>query len=470
MPGSRPSKQDTGTSVTSFVESGGTLTESGKTYAVGLAWARVTDNSKIVAQAKAAAPLNGADLFVVRKPGRIQYGLGSRLTGHKEGMAPLASLLADVVDGNFIGAFSVSDGIYLVAVRDDQVLAGFDRLIQERDEAFEVFHDMFVVSQWGQAIAPKDWNLEGTTASTLSDLLTGAKSKSKLESVSSKQLLIKVAGTVGALALLYLGYSQYQNYEQDQATQAAAKIVADQQAEQERENQQRMAIKIPPMPWEGKPYGALVVASCVDAVLKAPISVAGWQPQSVSCTGDDSVPQNWRIVVVLKRDGGTINWIAPVYNHDDFKPSVTQDNAGNALVSWPLEPVPKAGYNKDSPTSTAVLARRYMTTQFEEVFEPIDLHDDSGVKIQVPAKTGSAKHDVLLERHLAFSFHTSHSPKDYQAILAPIPAFVATMVKLDVAKWSWTVEGTIYERIPLPAELQGHNKAPVRAGDTSSHS
>lgn len=454
---------ETDVPATQFVESGGVLAVNGKTYAVGLAWAGVPEGTKsAVVVARAAAPGNGADLLCVRKPGRIQYGLGSRSTGHKPGMAPLASFLADILDGNFVGAFETPDGYYVVAIREDQILAGYDQLIADKDHAFDMFHEIFVGSKWAQSAAPKEWIIEGTQANSLEDILTASKPKTVLETVSRKGSILKIAGVAATVIGIYLGWSQYSQWHEQKVLAEQAAQAAEAQRISDEAARTRAMFKVPPMQWEGKPFGAPMIQACADAILKAPITVPGWQPRTVSCVGDDSSPQAWTVAVTFKRDGGTLNWIAPYYNHDGFKPPITQNQAGDAIVSWPLADVHAETFDKSSPTTPSALARRYLSTQFEEVFQPIELVDAAGIPFQTPDPSGRGgpKRNVILEHHLAFSLRTSHDPRDFLQILGPISAMVANSVQLDVPTWTWTIQGTIYEKLPLPKDLQVSASAP----------
>ena len=459
-------KPDGATAPAQFTESGGNVGVGGKTYAVGLLWYSVTDSAKVTAEARASAKEKGADLVCIRKPGKTQYGLGAKSTGHKSGMAPLAAFLSEVVEGNFVGVFECDVGYYLVAVREEKVLANTDRVFATQAEADEAFHELAVAMDWTQRIAPKEWNAEVTASSTLEELLQGAKPRSKFEPISNSGLYIKVV--IAALVLVGLGfaYEQYASYEEAQQEAAAAAAAAEQARVAAEKRNLASQVKLPPYQWEGEQYGIDMFIACSDAIIAAPINVPGWTPVSVTCSapvpaavpGQPGAPQKWTVAVAFKRDGGTMNWFGPALNKPDFRPSVVQTGAGDAVVSWPL-PDTANHFDKDSRTGATAEARRYLVSQFEEIYQPIELKEASTQVFQMPAQNNK-KQDVPLERHLAFSFKTSHDPKDYLKILAPIPAMVANSVKLDLATWAWTIEGTTYEKLPLPAQLQGQQSRP----------
>src|SRR3546814_10294005 len=76
-----------------------------------------------------------SDFYCVRTEGVPQYGLGSREFGHKAGIPSLAAHAASNKGGSWIGAFTVRDGFYLLAVKDDAVLSEYDKFFaSERSE------------------------------------------------------------------------------------------------------------------------------------------------------------------------------------------------------------------------------------------------------------------------------------------------------------------------------------------------
>jgi hypothetical protein len=441
--------------VTPFPERGGTATVKGKTYAVGMVWATPAEAGKIDASAKQAAKQQSADLICIRKPARMQFGLGSKATGHKAGMPPLASFLADLVEGNFVAGFELGDGsFYIVAVREGQILSGTDRVYGTREEAIDNYHDLFMAMDWTQAIAPSGWAIENTGGITLEDLIVG-RPKSKLQAVSSSGIILKAIVVLVVLGLGYYGYSAYEQHQADlleQQQEAAAAEAAREAADAARK---RGAFHMPSLTWEGRMVGIPLIAQCQDAILAAPISVPGWDPIAIACLENVNTPparETWNVALTLHRAGGTINWIAPALNHPGFKPSITQNSADTILVTWPLDTDADSAFDKTAATTHLASARNYITRQFEEVYQPVDMKDSDGQQVTVKGPNGKPQ-VVVLERHLDFSFKTAHDPKDYLRILAPIPVLAAASVQLDIASWTWTVQGTVYERMPLPVWL-----------------
>lgn len=401
---------------------GGTVAVNGRSYAVGLIWEGVVANEgSAVEQARRSGRAQGADLFCVRKD-RGQYGLGSRALGHKERMPPLAAALADAIDGSWVGIFETEGGYYFGAARDDQVLADCDRLIADRQEAVDAFSELFLGygSSWKQAFAPADWGMEDTSPFGLDEALAGTSPSARLTTVDRTGKILRLGLLLAAMTAALVGYRMYEARLAEAEALRAAEEAARQAIGRE------APPPPPPMPWEGKPQGVPTLVACADAVMAARVEAPGWKPVSLACEGG-------AVVLTLHRLGGTINWIGAALNREGFRPIVAPVGE-NAAVSWPLvevEPHPK-----EIATASLREVRRYLLSQFDESFHKIEMSAGDG-----------APHYV----GLAFSFKTAHDPKEFARILEPVPALLISRVSLDLASWTWTIEGKVYEKLPLPA-------------------
>lgn len=451
----------------SFTGTGGVVVISGKTYAVGLIWEPVQPPvSKARAQAKAAAAANGADLFCLRKPKATQYALGSRSAGHQSKLAPLAALLADRIDAtSFVAAFVVEGGYYLCAVRDDQILPGCERLFNDAEEARDAFCELFYGSQWSSAIAPKDWPIEGTVNNSIEEYVTGASAKTILAPVSNRGTAVLGLIALAVLAAAGGGYWQYTVAEEERLTEEARQVeLARIEAER---NRAPAVINIPAYAWEGRNLGVPVLASCVDAILRAPISHPGWAPVSLACNDSQPPPgaHSGRqqpagpptITMSLRRDGGTITWLSQSLESSlGFRPSVTNRGA-EAIVSWPLRGPALSKLDASSPTGGVLEAMEYLARHFDERFIPIELRGENAAPFVYQGPDGK-RAEAVLTRSLAFSFRTGHDPKEFARILAPLKAMTVKSVRLEVASWTWSIEGNAHECIPtvgLPAKHCG---------------
>ena len=414
-------------------------------------WQAVVEpGKKPMAQAREAAGQNRADLVCVR--GKAQFGLASRAVGHQAGMKPLAAVLADGADESFVGAFETQDGgFYVVAVRDEQILAGCDRLFDNKNDAVDFFHELFYGPNWGQSFAPKDWAIPSASETPIDEVIRDVKCGVKLAEASQRGQFIKLAVVIAILALGAGGYQIYSAYQEHLEGLESLRLMAERQkaADEARKRPPPVAL---PLPWEGKAFGVPAMLACAAQMMSAPLNVPGWAAQTVVCKPDQTpegvAATQATVTVAYHRDGGTINWVAPAVTHGSFKPSVSFADGG-VQVSWhfPLQP---GTYTKDSPTRAAADVKRYLVSRFEEVYHTID------VKVEVPppgATTGPGGHQKEIPasyQDLAVSFTTPHDLGSFVGILAPIPAFVTSSVKLYLAKWNWTIEGKVYDKLQPP--------------------
>lgn len=438
---------------------GGLVRVGRKQHAAGLVWETVAEGGKgAQAQAREAARRHGGDLVCLRKPAKTQYGVGSRRLGHKPGMAPLASFLAEAVEGSFVAVFEIEGGYYLAAVRDEQVLAGCDRLLADRQEAMEAFAELHYGSTWTQSIAPKDWGIEGTAPVRLDEALGGLRPRSLLAPADSRRALAALA----CVALIGAAGAAYVHHQEQEAQRLALEQAARERALREQRDKRAKADQPPPppLPWENKQQGVPALSACVGAILAAPTEVAGWEPVGLTCA-------EARLTAAYKRAGGTINWISASLNRPGFRPSVTQSGPDTALVAWSIPKV--ALHARDAPTAPRAEVRRYLTASFEEAFQPVEIKLDDPKPVAV--NTGRGVQNIPAPyQGLAFSLRTRHDPREFARILAPVPALVVTSVKLDLGTWTWSIEGNVYERIenagePAPAPPRGGDRQPRPPGD-----
>jgi hypothetical protein len=436
---------------TKTLGSPGVVTLGRRKYAIGLVWQAVaTPGDAPAAQARATAKRLQHDLICIRAGS--QFALGRKGSGQTSGMRPLAAMVADSVDDSCVAAFEVPTGYYVVAVRDDQVLPGCDRLFDSKQDATDFFAELFYGTNWGQAIAPKDWAIENTTPTHVEETIRGVKTRVTLAEVSRWGQIIRLAGVaviLGLCAVLYHVHADYvaqTDLEQQQEQARLAKLAA------ERARQHPSS----PPPWLGKAAGVPMMLECADDMLRAPMVLAGWTTSKLACVADnqaDGKPTSQAIVTLtLDRNGGKVNWIPPSVERTDFKPQLKVSDAGAVELSWPV-PIHAAIYDKDLATKSIGQAKLYLKSQFEEIYQDIEIKAEVPPSVAAPdPRTGKTRQVPAGYQDLAFSFKSAHDPKEFGSILATIPGLVIDSVRLDVAKWVWTVEGKVYEKLqPSPA-------------------
>ena len=448
--------QTTGTALTGFEGRGGAVQVGRTNFAVGLIWRDEDEASgkKAPAQAREAAAERKADLFGLRSPG--QFCLGSTRHGHKAGMPSLAATLAATLQGSFIGAFTVENGIYVVAVQQDGVLATYDIVYADPEEAHREFLDLVHSGGWDQKFCPAEWEIADSKPTSMEIMLAGASKLAKLRQVSQKALLIKLAVIMTFIAVGVLGYQQYENYLADQAVQAEIEARSA-EAAAARAARDAAARAIPDFPWKDAPVAQYALDACVAGILQAPTSVPGWSVTSIACDG-----ANGTVSMSLRREpGGTLNWIGFTLNREGFRPSIRQNTTTSVDVTWPLASfaaLPR--HTNDTQTGQASAAMRYLLMHFEELYAPLTQRITPGTTAQIPDPANPNRtQPVLMSQSLDIELAARHDPREFLPILAPLRAATLTRVTLSTSDWTWKVEGKIHERLFNPAPT-----GPARAG------
>lgn len=406
----------------------------GQQFAVGLLWNNFENKSSAVAEARAMAakPNIDCDLFCVRQGGS-QYGLGRKVDGQAKNMISLAGALADARGGNWLGAFKVADGYYLVAVRDDDIYPETDKFYGDEIEAKSRFEDLLSMTEWGEVFAPDDFGVAGgATELSLEGSVARARGP-RLQDTDRIGSMSKwlVFGVV-AVALLgggawYLNYQQEQDFLREQADRARA---FDETVNPQSE------IVIPPMPWEGKPLATAYLASCEAALRKAVMTIPGWNTVGLACEGNTarmSLDRNGE----LGAGGGTINWIRWALDKRGLEHASASPVGENLVeVTWPLDEVENSPVELETPSASN--SRRYLQSWFEESFTPISF-------------PGTESTDFVVT--LSFLFKSPFEPTRFGSILEKIPGMTIERVVVDLSDYSYSVEGSVYEKLPLPENL-----------------
>ena len=428
----------------------------GKNYAVGLLWNDVDEKGEAAkeARAMAARPQIEADLFVTRAQAD-QFGLGWRRNGHTRGMASLAGHLADArvgKQGSWIGLFEVAGGFYLIAVRDDAILARTDKVYADERDARGPFEDLLGMADWTEVFAPEGMGFDQADGTGIEAIVASGKSP-RLQDVDKVSSLVKWGLAASIVAIMVVGSLWYLDRV---AEEENARVLAE-LAEQAKRNMPlaggQQEIEIPPMPWDGRPVGAKFLVNCRAAMDKAVLDFPGWATRGIEC---DSSSSQARLLLEraapLGSGGGTVNWIRWTL---DRSPSLSKASAmpsgdNGASVSWSVDGTEKHGPVLASKTPDIGRSRFYLQSWFEEAFTPI----------QFPNVESNA-----FWRTLKFRFSTTHDPVRFSQIVDRIPGLVVDKVSVDLrrAPAVYTVEGAFFEELPPPP-----NAKPRNAGQAGS--
>ncbi|NRN28681.1 type 4b pilus protein PilO2 [Photorhabdus heterorhabditis] len=300
----------------------------GKTLVAGIIWqppVTALARSNIRRSGIAA----GFTLVVRHRVGRcIQVGYIPKEAGAL-GCYSLAVILAKAVDKpNWIGAFCLPDGQYaLVAVHQGAIMSGRD-LIGTREEIEAKLCDTVQLVEgangvWNAIYAPPEFESPWPEMSLVQLLPKSALRKSigQIESLTGEmsKYQIKVFGmTVGTVFLLAGGWWMWHIYQQNTAIR-----VPDLSNE---------VVEVPPPhPWLAQPKMAWQFSAWNKALAKVPLSLAGWQVESIM------LDTNTVSVSYQRHDGMPIN-IFQVAAINIFRAGPVISNGGEqAQVLIPFE-------------------------------------------------------------------------------------------------------------------------------------
>ena len=429
---------------------GGSVVINDVKFAIGLVWLhddKIGESASSTLAKKAAQNYRDVDLYASLPNEGAQYALGSTKAGHVKNSYSLAATIANTLQGSILGAFEVEGGLYIIAIQPDGILSTSDVLFTDPIQAQQEFLDTLNAGRWDQKFCPASWEIEGTKASKLDEILLDAPLSGKLKQVSNKKLIIQVCATLAFFISVYSMHEYYTAWQEAQLEIAEAERKSREAAE-ERAARLAAAKALPPYAWNDKLYGAHSLALCVEGILGAPVNVPGWRATDLSCTGQGAVAMS-----VARQPGATVNWIGASLNQDGFRPSVRQINAGNAEISWsiPLGSLPR--YPNNAATGSSEQAMRYLVTNFEEIYVPITAKISEGQPVQIPdIRNPSRTQSVVLSRSLSYEFSTSLDPRDFLELLTPLQVMTIDRVSLSLRDWKWKVEGQIHEKLYDPTQ------------------
>ncbi len=193
----------------------GVLIYNGKSYAVGLLWFTVQEESgKDLLQSRVKK--THADFYCQRLHISQQQAFGWLKQGHRRGMAVAAAMVADQLVGEWHGVFEADNGWWYVQVRSDTITPTGDRFFTTEEEAFHMFQDEMAKHNWPHAYAPDKWRLgdrgirELPLKTLLDDLVTSSLTPANVTavfgSVATRNLVL---GGLGVTFVIMAALTMY---------------------------------------------------------------------------------------------------------------------------------------------------------------------------------------------------------------------------------------------------------------------
>ena len=189
----------------------GVVSIKGQEYAVGLIWQPLQNLDDPILEVRETAESElDADLYCLRPATTPQYGIGRTTLEHQDGMPSLAAAVASVYADlpSVCAVFKVKEGWWLVAIRNDLILAEEDVVFSNEEEAKRAYDSMMAVPDWGLRVVPAEWGVEGAETYEIEAILQKAR-KIRLQPINAvhrTKFLLFIAIVI-ILVLVWLVYS-----------------------------------------------------------------------------------------------------------------------------------------------------------------------------------------------------------------------------------------------------------------------
>ncbi|NBX66761.1 MAG: hypothetical protein EBQ96_07185 [Proteobacteria bacterium] len=140
----------------------GVLVYDNKKFAVGLKWLVAEDDSDVELAIKRAKGFK-SDFYCMRSNVVVQHGFGFLSMGHRVGMSALASVVGDMLVGEWHGMFVADNGWWYMAVHADNIAPDGDILFTSEEAAYNHFVAQMEAHRWPRSYAPESWNIQEVT-------------------------------------------------------------------------------------------------------------------------------------------------------------------------------------------------------------------------------------------------------------------------------------------------------------------
>lgn len=282
----------------------GVVTVGDQHYAVGLVWQPLQNLDDPILEVRETAESEmGADLYCLRPAATPQYGIGRTELEHKDGMPSLAAAIASVFADlpSMCGVFRVKEGWWLIAIRNDLILAEEDVVFSNEEEAKRAYTSLMAVPDWGLRIIPEEWHMEGAEYRDLVTLLQKAR-KIRLQPINAVRrtkflLLIAVLIIAIMIWLIYSLVALWKNV----FPQEKIRVV----------EEPRVLPPVRPEPEKPKPWEQVVDLSAffnqcqTTSYQIQAIIIPGWTMGNIECT-PKGASTSWRLTNMQE---GRLTWM-----------------------------------------------------------------------------------------------------------------------------------------------------------------
>ena len=311
----------------------GVVSVAGQRYAVGLIWQPLQNLDDPILEVRETAESEmGADLYCLRPAATPQYGIGRTELDHRDGMPSLAAAVASVFadEPSMCGVFKVEEGWWLIAVRNDLILAEEDIVFSNEEEARRAYASLMAVPDWGVRIVPAEWQSEGTEDRDLATILQKAR-KVRLQPINAVRrtkflLLIAVVIVLIVAWLIYSLIALWKNVFPDKKVEHKIQeptVLPPVRPEPEK-----------PKPWETVVDLTAFLNQCwVSSYQIQAVVIPGWTMGNIECT-PSGVATSWRLTNIKEGRLTWMNFGLDEYQLENMKidVSATGDSATGKMV------------------------------------------------------------------------------------------------------------------------------------------
>ena len=420
----------------------GVVSVGGQRYAVGLIWQPLQNLDDPILEVRETAESEmGADLYCLRPAATPQYGIGRSELEHRDGMPSLAAAVASVFadQPSVCAVFKIEEGWWLVAIRNDLILAEEDVVFSNEDEAKRAYASMMAVPDWGLRIVPAEWQVEGTEERDLASVLQKAR-KIRLQPINHvrrTKFLLVIAIIIVAIVvwLIYSLISLWKNVFPPETIHVVEQPTVLPPVRPEPEK---------PKPWENVVDLSAFFNQCWTSSYQIQnIIVPGWTMGSIECTPAGAAT-SWRLTNVQEGRLTWMNFGLDEYQLENMKVDVSAsgDSAVGSLVFKKLPKVasvPKlAAVDLENDLKELKQATNLNGFQYsrQSMLDPPNLPD--GTK---PANQKSYT-------YYSFTLSSPYPPQDLKRAFSKFSGleFLRIQYTPQGGDNRWTYEGRIYAK------------------------
>ena len=419
----------------------GVVTVKGQRYAVGLIWQPLQNLDDPILEVRETAESEmGADLYCLRPAATPQYGIGRSELEHRDGMPSLAAAVASVFadQPSFCGVFKVDEGWWLVAIRNDLILAEEDVVFANEEEAQRAYASMMAVPDWGLRIVPEEWQMEGAEFRDLTSVLQKAR-KIRLQPINAvrrtKFLLLIALLIIGIVVwLVYSLVSLWRNVFPPEKIRVV--------------EQPTVLPPVRPAPEKPKPWEKVVDLSaffnqCWTSFYQMQaIIVPGWTMGNLECT-TSGASTSWRLTDIQEGRLTWMNFGLDEYQLENMKVEVSAsgDAASGTLAFTKLPMV----------ASVPKLTSAELEDDLKEIKQAMNLQglQYSRQSLLDPPNRpdGTRPANQKSYTYYSFTLNSPFSPKEWQGFFDKFSGLELLRVQYTPGNDNnWTYEGRIYAK------------------------